>query len=336
VRTFKHIDAHSVNETCEMLGEYQGRAKLNAGGTDLLSTLKGDIHPEYPEAIINIKTIPDHDYIRKEGNILKIGALTLLSGLIASPLIKKDYPILADAAQTIGSPHIRNTATIGGNLVQDSRCWYYRYPRHIGGPLLCLRKGSGPCLAVKGDNRYHAILGGKKCFSVCPSDMAVALAALDARVTITGIKGERNIPVTEFFNPLGNALEEDEMVKEIEVPKAESSNVQRFLKFTLRKPIDFAIVSVAVAATVKDAICTDARIILGAVAPMPYRARAAEEAMIGNALDEKIAAIAAEAALAEAKPLSMNAYKVQISKALVKRAISGGAKASYKLTKEKR
>ena len=321
MRTFRHIDAHSVNETCGLLGEYQGKAKLNAGGTDLLSTLKGDIHPEYPEAIINIKTIPDLDYIREAGNTLKIGALTLLSGLIASPLIKKNYPVLADAAQTIGSPQIRNTATIGGNLGQDSRCWYYRYPRHIGGPLLCLRKGSGPCLAVKGDNRYHAILGGKKCFSVCPSDMAVALAALDARVTITGIKGERNISVTEFFNPLSNALEADEMVKEIEVPKTESSNAQRFFKFTLRKPIDFAIVSVATAVTLKDAICTDARVILGAVAPTPYRAKAAEEAMIGNALDENVAANAAEAALADAKPLSMNAYKVQISKALVKRAI---------------
>ena len=321
MRTFTHIDAHSVNETCELLGEYQGRAKLNAGGTDLLSRLKGDIHPEYPEAIINIKTIPDLDYIREDGNILKIGALTLLSGLIASPLIKKDYPILADAAQTIGSPQIRNTATVGGNLCQESRCWYYRYPRHIGGPLLCLRKGSGPCLAVKGDNRYHAILGGKKCFSVCPSDMAVALAALDARVTITGLKGERSIPVADFFNPLGNALEMDEMVKEIEIPKTDFYPVQQFLKFTLRKPIDFAIISVAVAVTVKDAICTDARVILGAAAPMPYRAKAAEEAMIGNTFDESVAANAAEAALADAKPLSMNAYKVQISKTIVKRAI---------------
>ena len=321
MRTFKHINAHSVNETCELLEEYQGKAKLNAGGTDLLSTLKGDIYPEYPEAIINIKTIPDLDYIREEGNILRIGALTLLSGLIVSPLIKKNYPILTDAAQTIGSPQIRNTATIGGNLAQDSRCWYYRYPRHIGGPILCLRKGSGPCLAVKGDNRYHAILGGKKCFSVCPSDMAVALAALDARVTMTGLKGERSIPVTEFFNPLGNALEADEMVKEIEVPKTEPSIAQRFFKFTLRKPIDFAIVSVAAAVTVKDEICTNARVILGAVAPTPYRAKAAEEALMGNALNETVATNASEAALADAKPLNMNAYKVQISKALVKRAI---------------
>jgi len=138
-----------------------------------------------------------------------------------------------------------------------------------------------------------------------------------------GLKGERSIPVTEFFHPLGNALGVNEMVKEIEVSKTESSMPQRFLKFTLRKPIDFAIVSVAATVTIKNKICTDAHVVLGAVAPMPHRARAAEETMIGNPLNEKIAAKAAEAALADAKPLSMNAYKVQISRVLVKRAIMG-------------
>ena len=321
MRTFTHIDAHSVNETCELLGEYQGRAKLNAGGTDLLSTLKGDILSEYPEAIINIKTIPDLNYIREEGNVLKIGALTLLSDLIGSSFIKEKYGILAEAAQTIGSPQIRNVATIGGNLGQDSRCWYYRYPRHVGGPLLCLRKGSGACLAVKGDNRYHAILEGKKCFSVCPSDMAVALAALDAKITISGSKGERSIPVVDFFHPLGNALDADEMVREIEVPKPTSSAKQTFDKFTLRKPIDFAIVSVASVMAIKDEICNDARIVLGAVSPGPYRAKRAEETLIGQKINEEVAADAAEKALADAKPLNMNAYKVQISKTLVRRAI---------------
>lgn len=323
MRTFTHIDAHSVNEVCELLGEYRGRAKLNAGGTDLLSTLKGDILPDYPEAVINIKTIPNLDYVREENGGLKIGALARLSDLAGADVLKERYGLLVDAALSIGSPQIRNTATVGGNLCQASRCWYYRYPRHIGGPLLCLRKGSGPCLAIKGDNRYHAILGGKKCFSVCPSDMAVALAAFDARVILTGLKEERSIPVSDFFNPLGNALEIDEMVKEIEIPKNDLSSTQRFLKFTLRKPIDFSIVSVAAVVTVKDKICTDARIVLGAVAPMPYRAKAAEEVMIDKTLDETVAAEAAEAALAHAKPLSKNAYKIQISKALVKRAIMG-------------
>ena len=321
MRTFTHIDSYSVNETCALLGEYQGRAKLNAGGTDLLSTLKGDILPDYPEAVLNIKTIPDLDYIREEGNLLKIGALTQLSALVESSVLKEKYGVLAEAALSIGSPQIRNVATIGGNLCQASRCWYYRYPRLVGGPMLCLRKGSGPCFAVKGDNRYHAILEGRKCYAVCPSDIAVALAALDARVTITGLKGERSIPVVDFFNPLGNALEVNEIVKEVEIPEPTLSAEQKYLKFTLRKPIDFAIVSVAAVITIKDKICTDARIILGAVAPMPYRAKAAEEAIIGQTINESIAAEAAEKAMAGAKPLSMNAYKIEISKALVKRAI---------------
>ena len=330
MRTFTHVDAYSVNEACELLGEYRGRAKLNAGGTDLLSTLKGDILPEYPETVINIKTIPDLDYVREESNGLKIGALATLSDVAGSAVLKERYSLLVEAALSIGSPQIRNTATIGGNLCQASRCWYYRYPRHIGGPLLCLRKGSGSCLAVKGDNRYHAILWGKKCFSVCPSDMAVAFAAFDAKVTLTGLKGERSIPVSEFFNPLGNALEIDEMVKEIEIHKNDFSPTQRFLKFTLRKPIDFAIVSVAAAVTIKDEICTDARVVLGAVAPMPYRAKAAEEVMVDKTLNETVAVEAAEAALADAKPLSMNAYKVEISKTLVKRAILGATRSFNK------
>ena len=126
--------------------------------------------------------------------------------------------MLAEAARSVASPQIRNAATIGGNLCQDVRCWYYRYPRHIGGPIQCMRKGNGPCLAVRGDNRYHAIMGGKKCFAVCPSDTATALAALDAQVVITGPKGDRKIAVTDFYNPLGNALQNNEMVREIEIP----------------------------------------------------------------------------------------------------------------------
>jgi xanthine dehydrogenase YagS FAD-binding subunit len=323
MRTFTHIDAYTVDEACVLLGKYQAGAKLNAGGTDLLSTLKGDILPDYPEAVINIKTIPGLDYISEDGDVVKIGALARLSDVARSPVVKERYRVLAEAALSVGSPQIRNAATIGGNLCQAVRCWYYRYPRRLGGPALCLRKGSGPCLAVKGDNRYHAILAGKKCFAVCPSDTAVALAALDAKVTIAGLKGERSIAVTDFYHPLGNALEMDEMVKEIEIPGITSLPRQRFVKFTLRKPIDFAIVSVAAVITVKDGTCTQARIILGAVAPMPFRAEAAEEAMVGRPVSERVAAEAAEAALADAKPLSMNAYKVEIAKTLIKRVVMG-------------
>jgi xanthine dehydrogenase YagS FAD-binding subunit len=323
MRSFKHISARTVEEACMLLVKYNGKAVLNAGGTDLLLTLKGENLFEYPEAVINIKTISGLDYIIEDDNTLKIGALTKLSDIAEHTLLTRSYTVLAEAARSVATPQIRNSATIGGNLCQDVRCWYYRYPRHIGGPILCLRKGKGVCLAVGGDNRYHAIMGGKRCFAVCPSDTAVALAALDAQILVTGTKGERKIPVTDFFSPMGNALAHDEMVREIEFPKLTMSNQQRFVKFTLRKPVDFAVVSVASIITVKADICNDARIAIGAVAPGPVRAIQAEAFMKGQSINKETAVHTAEKALAGTRPLSRNAYKIEIAKTLVKRSISG-------------
>lgn len=322
MRPFTHLNARSVKEACSLMAAYEGRAVLNAGGTDLLGTLKGENLFEYPEALINIKTISRLDKIVESKGALRIGALAKLSALVNSPLLNERYPVLAEAAREVATPQIRNAATLGGNLCQDVRCWYYRYPRHIGGPILCARKGKAPCLAVKGDNRYHALMGAKKCFAVCPSDTAVALAALDGQITIAGPEGEkRSMAVTDFYHPLGNSLKRGEMVTGVEVPSVERESRQAFLKFTLRKPVDFAIVSAATVITVKSGVCTDARIALGAVAAGPVRATKAEKTLVGRPVDETAAADAAEAALADAKPLSMNAYKIEIAKTLVKRAI---------------
>jgi xanthine dehydrogenase YagS FAD-binding subunit len=324
MRPFTHVNARSVKEASKLLAEYAGRAVLNAGGTDLLGTLKGENLFEYPEAVINIKTISGLDKIAENKGTLRIGALTKLSALVSSPLLIERYPALAEAVRTVATPQIRNVATLGGNLCQDVRCWYYRYPRHIGGPILCARKGKGPCLAVKGDNRYHALMGAKKCFAVCPSDTAVALAALDGQIKITGPEGERKIAVTEFYHPLGNSLKRGEIVTGVEVPSVADRSEQTFLKFTLRKPVDFAIVSVATVITAKDGVCMEARIALGAVAAGPVRATKAEKILVGRPVDDTAAADAAEAALAGAKPLSMNAYKIEVAKTLVKRAILQG------------
>jgi xanthine dehydrogenase YagS FAD-binding subunit len=321
MRSFTHFNAHSVKEACKLLAEYDGRAVLNAGGTDLLGTLKGENLFEYPESLINIKTISGLDKIVESKGTLRIGALTKLSALVNSPLLNGRYTALAEAARTVATPQIRNAATLGGNLCQDVRCWYYRYPRHIGGPILCARKGKGPCLAVKGDNRHHALMGAKKCFAVCPSDTAVALAALDAQIVVAGPEGERRIAVPEFYHPLGNSLKPSEMVTGVEVPSVADHSEQTFLKFTLRKPVDFAIVSVATVIAVEGGVCMDARIALGAVAAGPVRAKKAEDILVGRPIDETSAVDAAEEALAGAKPLSMNAYKIEIAKTLVKRAI---------------
>ncbi|MCX5803424.1 MAG: xanthine dehydrogenase family protein subunit M [Proteobacteria bacterium] len=321
MKPFTHHNARSIDEAITLLTKYKGKAKLNAGGTDLLGVLKEMSLPEYPKAIINIKTINGLNYINEDKKGLKMGALTKLSDLTKSPFLRDHYPALAEAARSVATPQVRNAATIGGNLCQDVRCWYYRYPCHIGGPIRCLRKGNGPCLAVAGDNRYHAILGGKKCFAVCPSDTAVALAALGAQIKIAGPEGERKVAVTDFYSPLGNGLKSNEILTEIEVPGITGPTKQRFLKFTLRNPVDFAIVSVASIITVEGGVCTDARIALGAVAPGPVRARKAEEVIKGRPINEDIAVMAAHEAVAGARPLSMNAYKVEIAKTLVKRAI---------------
>jgi xanthine dehydrogenase YagS FAD-binding subunit len=164
-------------------------------------------------------------------------------------------------------------------------------------------------------------MGGKRCFAVCPSDTAIALAAMDAQIKVAGPDGKRGIAVMDFFTPLGNALKRDEMVTEIEVPRVNGTAKQTFLKFTLRNPVDFAIVSVASIIMLQQGVCTDARIALGAVAPAPVRAKKAEEVIKGRPMDQAAAAEAAEQAVAGAKPLSMNAYKIEITKALVTRAL---------------
>ncbi len=321
MKSFQHIDVKTVSEACRLLGKHKAKARVIAGGTDLLGILKDKILPSYPEVILNIKAIPKLNYIKEDQHGLKIGALTTLSDIAKSPVIKEKYKVLAEAASAVGSPQIRNMATLGGNLCQDVRCWYYRYPHHIGGRMICLRKGSGRCLALSGDNRYHAILEGKRCFAVCPSDTAIALTSLDAKINIAGIRKNRIVPVRDFFTTLGNVLKHGEMITEIQVPKSFEKTKQTFLKLRLRKPIDFAVVSVASVLYLEGGICREANIALGAVAPIPIWAEAAEQILKGKAITPETAAKAAEAAVAGAKPLSMNAYKVEMTKTVVKRAI---------------
>jgi xanthine dehydrogenase YagS FAD-binding subunit len=321
VKAFKHFNATSVDEAIALMRSSEGNANLIAGGTDLLGVLKDEILPDYPEAVINIKTIPGLDDVKQNKKGLKIGALTKLADVIAHPLVRKNYPILSKAAEAVATPEIRNMATLGGNLCQDTRCWYYRYPHLMGGRIICYRKEKGPCQAVKGDNRYHAIMGGKACFAVCPSDTAIALTALGAKLEIKGPQKDRKVSVDEFFTIRGNILDPDELLTHIEIPSPAAGAQQEFLKYTLRKPVDFAVASVAAVVTMQDGICKDVRIVLGAVAPTPVRAVDSEKLLKGKVASEKSIAEAARAAVKDAKPMRMNAYKVEITKTLVKRAI---------------
>jgi len=321
VKAFKHFNATSVDNAISLMRSAKGNASLIAGGTDLLAVLKDEILPGYPEAVINIKTIPGLDGVKQNKKGMKIGALAKLADVAVHPLVRENTPILSKASEAVATPEIRNMATLGGNLCQGTRCWYYRYPHHMGGRIICYRKEKAPCQAVKGDNRYHAIMGAKKCFAVCPSDTAIALTALGARLEIKGSQKTRKVSVDEFYTTRGNILEPDELLTHIEILKPAPQARQEFIKYTLRKPVDFAVASVAAVVKMQDGICQDARIVLGAVAAAPVRAVDSEKLMKGKVASEKGIAEAAGAAVKDAKPMRMNAYKVEITKTLVKRAI---------------
>lgn len=318
---FEHFNAKTVAEAVSLLSQYKGEAKLIAGGVDLVSLMRSEITA--PKALVNIKTIPDLAYIQADAQGLKIGSLTSVADIAKSALVQQKYNLLAEAAHSVGAPTLRSMATIGGNLCQEVRCWYYRRAPATGLSFFCYRKGGKDCYATKGENTYHAIIGGKKCVAVCPSDMAVALVALEAKVKVIGTDGEKAVPLARFYTTLGTVLKPEEMIVEVQVPTPRPGTKGSYLKFRLRKAIDFAIVSTAAAITMEAGIVRDARIILGGVAPTPYRAKEAEEALDGETVTEAVAVAAAAASVAKAVPLSKNAYKLPIAKALVKRAIMG-------------
>ena len=320
MKEFKHFNAYSVDEAVALMGRYGERAAVIAGGTDVLGKMKDAILPAYPEALVNIKTIKGLSYIKESGGMLDIGALTLLAEIADSATVKSKYAALAQAAGRTASPHLRNMGTIGGNICQDIRCWYYRNQNNR---FSCLRKKGGRCYAIKGDNRYHSIFGGSVsggCFAVHPSDTAPALVALDAKI----VTSSRTIEAEKFFEvkPIKTTvLKADEIVTGIQVPEPAAGSSSAFLKFALRRSIDFPIVNCAAMITCKDGKVTAARICLNAVHVIPYRAVKAEQAITGRTLDEAAAEEAGAAAVAEAKPLEHNKYMVAIARTLVKRAI---------------
>jgi xanthine dehydrogenase YagS FAD-binding subunit len=320
MRKFTHINAHTVDEAVSALRRYGNRAAVIAGGTDLLGKMKDEILPKYPEALIDLKTIPGLEFLQEEAGVLRIGTLTRLEDIAHEPLIQEKYAALAQAAGRTASPHLREMGTLGGNLCQDIRCWYYRNPNNR---FPCLRKGGGRCYAIEGDNRYHAIMGGSVeggCYAVHPSDTAPALIAMNAGVVTT----KRILSVETLFQVAvekTTVLEPDEILTEIQVPAPPAGARSAFLKFAIRKSIDFPIVNCAAMITSSRGKVRAARICLNAVAVKPYRALKAEKAIIGKNIDEALAEAAGTAALAEAKPMERNGYMVQIARTLVKRAI---------------
>ncbi len=311
MRKFDHLNATSVAEAASALSS--GKAILIAGGTDLLGRMKDEILPTFPELVVNLKTIPNLDYIKEEAGMLKIGAGTHLADLATNAAIQTQYIALAQAASRAASPHIREMGTLGGTLNQLHRCWYFRTPNNR---FNCIRKGGTSCFALPGENRYHSIFGAVNgCVAVHPSDVAPTLIALDTRI----LTSKRTIHAQDFWDvkvPISTVLAADEVVTEIQVPAPAAGATSAFSKFALRKSFDFAIVNCAVAIN-----GGTVRICLNAVAPKPYRATKAEEMLAGKPINEANAEAAGAAAVADAIPLSGNKYKMQIAKVLVQRTL---------------
>jgi len=320
MKPFSHLNATTIDEAVSVLRRYKGKAHLIAGGTDVIGKMKDRILPDYPEALVNIKTIPGLDEIKEEAGVLKIGALAILEDIAHNQLVKEKYTALAEAARRTASPHLREMGTIGGNICQDIRCWYYRHPENR---FPCLRKGGGRCYALEGDNRYHSIFGGsveEGCVAVHPGDTAPALIALNAEVKTS----KRTVNVERFFQvevKKTTILEDDEIVQGIMIPAPPAGTKSAFVKFALRKSIDFPIVNCAAMITSSNGKVESARVCLNAVFVKPYRAVKAEEVVAGREISEDIANAAGEAVVSDAKPLEHNAYMVQLAKIMVKRTI---------------
>jgi len=321
MRNFAYDDAPTTERAVELLGTVPGQAKLIAGGTDLLDELKEGIIA--PARLVNIKANTALRFIRFDASTgLHLGALATLTELENHAALRTHYPMLAEAVRSIASPQVRNVATVAGNLCQRPRCWYYRNQT-----LHCLRKGGPICYAVLGENTYHAILGGHDCYIVHPSDLAPALMALDAQITIAGPRGRRTLPLKEFF--IGprvdvtreNILQQNEVVEEVSVPVPPAGTRGTYLKVRQRAAADFAIVSAAVVLTMDGDRCRRASIILGGVAPIPWHTPEAEKLLTGVRITAERVRNAAEGALKPAQLLTHNAYKIPLAKNLLRRAL---------------
>jgi xanthine dehydrogenase YagS FAD-binding subunit len=316
---FAHANGSSVEEVVEVLDEV---CRPLAGGTDLLGMMKQGLAA--PERLVNLKTIPGLDRVQETAEGWRVGSMVRLSQLAAHPSIgqRAELACLVEALQRAASPQIRHMAALGGNLLQQPRCWYFRNKL-----TPCWRKGGQRCFAVRGENKYHTILGRGPCQAVHPSDPAVALLALDASVVIAGPAGERTLPLADLYrlpdreSRRATVLALDELITEILIPAPPAGSRSAYVKVAERPAWDFALVSAAVRLTVSGDVVEEARVALGGVAPAPWRALEAEGALAGKPLAPEVIAEAAEAATAGARPLEHNGYKVDLVRGVVRQAL---------------
>lgn len=328
MRAFEYARPETKEQAIGLLGTSWGASAVLAGGTDLLALMKDDV--EHPHRLVNIKEIRELHGVTHSPQGLRIGALTTLGDLADNVNVIKNYPALADALNDAASPQIRNVATLGGNLCQRPRCWYFR-----NGLGLLPKDASGKDLVAEGENRYHAILGndGTAKF-VSPSTVVPVLIAYGAKIRLVGSKGRRELPLEKFYvipkteNEREHDLRPNEIVTEVLLPSAGGLKAAHY-EIRQKQVFDWPLAVSAVALKMNGATVQSARVVLGYVAPVPWPSPEAEQALAGKSISEETAKAAAEAALQNAKPLSQNGYKVQLAKVSLRRAIlaaaSGGA-----------
>ena len=316
MKAFAYVNAANEKEAVAALGTERGRFLPMAGGMDLLGLMKDFVVS--PDRLVNVKNL-DATIVAAEGG-LRIGAAVKLADLVDHAGARKLYPALVTAAEEVGTPQIRNMGTVGGNIMQRPRCWYFRNEE-----FHCLKKGGSRCYAVDGENQYHAIFGDGPCHIVHPSSLAVPVTAYGGRFRVVGPSGAREVDAGEFFqlpnvNLYGETvLQPNEIITHVILPPPGQRSASYEVRF--KQSHDWPLALASVNLVMDGAAVKGARVVLGAVAPIPWRAQAAERVLVGKTIGEAVATEASVAAVAGAKGLSGNTYKIQVARTAVKRAV---------------
>jgi len=324
MKTFRNVDPANFEEAAVLARNARANSQVIAfsgGGTDLLQQIKDGT--EAPDVLINLRNIPGADQVQEATDGARLGGLLSLDALSQNALVRDRFTAVAMAAGAVGTPQIRNAGTLAGNVTQRPWCWYYR------NGFACYKAGGNICYSAAGENQQHAIFGGGPSYIVHPSDVAPALLAMDAQFHLTGPDSQRTLAASEFFvlpaqNPrYENVLERDELLTAVSLPVPAAGTRSTYYKVTDRAAWTHAVVSAAVVLQLDGDQCLAATIVLGGVAPIPWRARAAEELLTGQRITEELAAQAGAAAVAGAQPLAKNAYKIPMTSAVVRRTVMG-------------
>jgi len=322
MHSFEYANPTTIQEATGLLSAKWGESEVLAGGTDLLALLKEGLHT--PKRVVNLKNIKELEGITKSDAGLRIGALATIDELARNADVRTAYKAISDAAAGIPSPQIRHMGTAGGDLCQRPRCWYFRN----GYGLLAMKDGKS--LVPNGANQYHAIFGGGPAYFVSASSLGPALVALNAKVKLVSAKGAREVPVANFFvapaseTARETALRPDEILTEIIVPAATVRSATYEVR--QKEALDWPMATASVALTMKGNAVGSAKIVLGHVGPKPWDSAQAARAIAGKAIGNDSAEAAGKAAVADAKPLSQNAYKVTLARVAVKRALLDAVK----------